>query len=489
MTTMTSRGGLGERRPLDLRWFGLFVAVQIAAIGVYLWYPGSWAWGAALGAVAVAYLVALPLWPWLIVPAVIATTALDITGQVIKETAIGIPVTGFHLALALALYSVAANACVRRRMEFPRFELAVPLFAFLGLVAISLTWSPNQPEATISFMRLLVLTLFLYLTQVMVDSRKAIGMTVGAMAAAMIGGATLGIIQILTEEFWLPATFVIAVGANAPRATGTFHNPNTFGTFMMVGVVYLTGVFALVDLKKYQRLFVGIGLAAAVAGLAVTFSRSNWLAAMIGVSVILAAAGRLKHFTATAVVLVLAAFAVKEFVPFADYIFTRFVSIFTFFQEFESIGRVSSSARIYFVQAGLGMFLDHPLFGAGWRAFPVILDAYKPPDFPHWIPTRESHTLFATVIAELGMMGLVAAGAIVFVTLRRGVRALRATVDPFYKGMLTSLVAAFVAFQVSLSFTADYGNNFLYFFTGVLFAVAQLSERDGRTANPQPEGG
>jgi O-antigen ligase len=87
------------------------------------------------------------------------------------------------------------------------------------------------------------------------------------------------------------------------------------------------------------------------------------------------------------------------------------------------------------------------------------------------------------------MMGLVAAGAIVFVTLRRGVRALRATVDPFYKGMLTSLVAAFVAFQVSLSFTADYGNNFLYFFTGVLFAVAQLSERDGRTANPQPEGG
>ncbi len=42
---------------------------------------------------------------------------------------------------------------------------------------------------------------------------------------------------------------------------------------------------------------------------------------------------------------------------------------------------------------------------------------------------------------------------------------------------LLALLAVFIAFQVSLSFTADFSNNFLWFFTGMLFAVIRLEER------------
>ena len=44
---------------------------------------------------------------------------------------------------------------------------------------------------------------------------------------------------------------------------------------------------------------------------------------------------------------------------------------------------------------------------------------------------------------------------------------------------LASLLAVFIAFQVSLSFTADFSNNFLWFFTGMTFAVIRLGAPGG----------
>ncbi|MBT4609998.1 MAG: hypothetical protein HOC05_08155, partial [Gemmatimonadetes bacterium] len=131
----------------------------------------------------------------------------------------------------------------------------------------------------------------------------------------------------------------------------------------------------------------------------------------------------------------------------------------------------------YFALAGMEMWLDNPIFGTGWRSFPVLFDAYKSPDFPHWVPTKESHTLFANILAELGIIGVVASCWIVVKTLGRGWTAMHSTQDPYLRGVMCGLLSLFIAFQVSLSFTADFSNNFLWFFTGMIFAVAQLIDR------------
>jgi len=101
----------------------------------------------------------------------------------------------------------------------------------------------------------------------------------------------------------------------------------------------------------------------------------------------------------------------------------------------------------------------------------VLFDQYKSMDFPHWIPTKESHTLFANILAELGLVGIIASTWIVVRTLRAGLRGVKEIVDPYLRGVMFGLVAAFIGFQVSLSFTADFGNNYLWFFTGLIFAV------------------
>ncbi|HJP33163.1 MAG TPA: O-antigen ligase family protein [Candidatus Latescibacteria bacterium] len=483
MTDLASRYPRLMPPPLDRRLFVLFITLQIIVAIAAFYLPSKLFAIAALGIGAGLYLVGVLMWPWIIVPAVVVTTALDITGQLIKETGIGIPVTGFHLSLMLMTIGIFTNTCLRRRFTFPTFELKAPLFLLWGTMAFSLTYTPALAEGTVGVMRTLALMAFLYGTQVMIDTRRAVNLVVISMAAAMIGGAILAVAQIMSEKFYLPASFVIAVGANAPRATGTFHNPNTFGTFLMCGVVFLFALLVNHRFRKWQAVYLLASLAAAGAGLITTFSRSNWVAAAIGIVAAMIYARKFRYLLWVGLGGFAAIFAVKEFVPFADHIFQRFVSIFTLLTDFGDAGRESGSARLYFIIAGLEMWLDHPILGAGWRAFPLLFDAYKPVDFPMWVPTKESHTLAANMLAELGLVGITASVWIVWRVLRRGIETVGQTADPYLRAVLIALLCVFLSFQVSLSATADFSNNFLWFFTGMIFAVIHLSERETAAAS------
>jgi len=468
-----------ERLRLDRRWFGLFVVIQAACLLLVLMAPTKLVYAGAAALGGGLFLTFMLVYPWLIVPAVVATTALDITGQLLKQTLIGIPVTGFHVALVLMLVGILSNTFLRRRVTFPQFELRGPLILLLAAMAVSLTYTPNPVEGTIGFVRTLVLVAFLYGVQVMIDCRRAIDLVIASMGLAIVSGCTLAVAQIMSEEFYLPASFVIAVGANAPRATGTFHNPNTFGTFLMCGLVLLFGVLVNRRLSRWQQLALLVPLGAGVAGLVTTFSRANWVASVVGIVVALVLARKLRYLVYVGLASLVTILAVKEFVPFADHIYERFASIFTLLLDFGEAGRESSSARVYFIVAGLEMWLDNPVLGAGWRAFPVLFDAYKPVDFPFWVPTKESHTLFANMLAELGLVGFCASAWIVWRVLARGFASLRQMQDPYMRAVLASLLAVFIAFQVSLSFTADFSNNFLWFFTGMTFAVIRLGAPGG----------
>ena len=474
---MTQRSGNG--------WFGLFLLAQIALLVGVLWLPGEvmiWLLGVAVG---LSYLVLLVMHPWAIVPLIVATTALDITGRLVKETPIGIPLTGFHVTLGLMGLSVLVNACLRKRTEFPDFELKVPLAVLFGVMALSLTYTPNFVDGTVGVMRTLFLIGFLYLTQIVIDRKVAVDAVVVSIALALVGGSILALVQIVTEEFYLPASFVIAVGANVPRAAGTFHNPNTFGTFLMCGSVLLTAVLLTCRLPTWKTLLLLLGVALGITGLVVTFSRANWVAAGVGIGAIFILIGKVRYVVYAMLVGVVAILAMKEFVPFADHIFERFMSIFTLFEQFGQTGRESSSGRVYFALAGLEMFLDNPLVGAGWRAFPVLFDQYKAPEFPYWIPTKESHTLFANILAELGMVGFTASCWIVVKTVSAGFRGFRTIRDQYLRAVMCGLLAAFVGFQVSLSFTADFSNNYLWFFTGLIFAVNGIDRADETDVGPR----
>jgi O-antigen ligase len=465
---------------LDRKWFFLFLALQAACLLAALWLPTKPVLLTALGLAGGLVAVALLLHPWVIVPLVVATTALDFSGRLLETTSIGVPLTGFHLVYALLLVVLLLNIFVRNRFSFPEFPLLLPFALLLGSIAVSLTYSPNQPEATISFVRTFFLVVFLYVTQVIIDSKRAVRLVAVSMALAIIAGSVLGMSQMIREEFYLPASVVIKLGANTPRATGTYHNPNTFGTFLMIGVVYLSSLLLAYPISWPKRLPLVFAVAVGMGGLVITFSRANWLATAAGIVVTLVLLRKLRYLFYVAIAGLLGILLLKEFVPFAGHVLERFLSIFSLFEEFGSTGRASSSARIYFIMAAFKMFFHNPILGVGWRAFPVIFEQYKPVGFPYWLPTRESHTLFATIMAELGMVGLIAAGWVLWRTFKHALGSLPRIQDAFLRATMVGLISVFVAFQISLCFTAEFANNFLWLFMGMIFAVpridAQLSK-------------
>ena len=105
---------------LDRRWFAAFLGLQAATLIAFLLMPHRLFFLALGGIGSTIFLFFLLLYPWIIVPAIVATTALDITGKLVETTALGIPVTGFHLSLGLMLIAILANAMWRCRTEFPK---------------------------------------------------------------------------------------------------------------------------------------------------------------------------------------------------------------------------------------------------------------------------------------------------------------------------------------------------------------------------------
>ena len=464
---------------LDHRWFGFFLVLQVVGVALVVFDELLillLAIGAAAAAIFFAYVI---VYPWLIIPLIIGSTAMDITGQLEKSLFLDLPLTGFHVAFLLMLIAMPVNICIRRTTHFPDFELKGPLFFFLGIMAISLTYSPNQPEATINFVRVALLVLFMYLTQILIYDRQAIKVVVYSMTIGVLAGSVMGAYQVATGEFHLPVSMVGALGANVPRATGTFHNPNIFASFLVGGVIPLLGLVLNHRLKLWQQLVLGLTCVVGFLGTLITFSRSNWVSLAAGAFVVLWLSKKLRYLFYLIVVVFVVIVSLSSFVPFAAYIFDRFISIFTIVEEFGTMGRTSSTTRIYLVLTAWEMWLDNPVIGIGWRGFPTLINEYAPPGYPWWSLVDEPHTVVAAVAAELGLVGLIAFVWFVVRTLRLSLIGLREMEDSFLRALMIGMISVFAAFQVNQMFNGDYSNNMFWFYIGLMFSILRI-ERELR---------
>ena len=451
----------------------LLIALLASGIFIHVFLPAL-----IIGALCiVCFLTGALVRPWIIVPIILFTTGLDSSGRLIGEAGKikgMFHMTGFHLAFVLLIIFLIANTCLKHRKHFPDFEIKTPLFLFLCCIAISLTYSPNQPEATISFVRICALVAFTYMIQIVIDSKQAVKVTLWSMVFLSVAGAVMGAYQVITGQFHLPVEVITSLGGNVPRATGTFHNPNIFASFLMSGVLPVIAVLLNYRMKKIHRVLFLISIIIGLGGILASFSRSSWVATIAGIIVILILSGKLRYFFIFIFASIVLILGLKEFVPFAEYIFERFISIFTLFTEFGSIGRTSSSARIYLIVASFDMFADHPFWGIGWRAFPHVFHNYTPPGYPHWSYVNEPHTVLAMVLGELGLIGFIVFTWFLGRVSYLAIKGLKTIEDTYFRSVYIGLIALFVAFQVNQSFNGELANNMFWFGLGFMFAVQRI---------------
>jgi len=226
-------------------------------------------------------------------------------------------------------------------------------------------------------------------------------------AVSVIAIALVGLVEAVTGHYiWN------APDAGFSRMNATFKDPNIYARFLTIGIMTSIVVAARSRLEWRPLQMAAIVLAAAV--LPLTFSRQGWfLGGAVLVVAVLLAQNRVAALGLS--VLALAVFAIVVFVdrdvllrlnafqqfltaphnPLFDTPLLAWINVLPL-----------DGVRHYLIAAGFQMFYDHPIFGVGFGRFPAeIAGPYRGFILPGRA-TYDSHTSLVTIIAELGVVGL-----------------------------------------------------------------------------------
>ena len=246
-----------------------------------------------------------------------------------------VSIAAAEILLALALIGWLGMVAVRReRIDTPRFF--VPLTAYAGATLVSAAFSPDPARSLLDAKEVL---LFLVVPMVMRIARgecagriHTVILTVGAIAAI------LGIVQY----------GILHYDNLGKRPQGTLTHYMTYsGVIMLVIGVAVARVLY----RQRDRAWASLVLPAVVVALALTFTRSAWVGACLGVAVLF----MLKDRRLFAITPVLAAlFIAVAPARVTDRVYSMF-----------DLKDPSNRDRLAMMQAGTAMVKDHPLTGVG----------------------------------------------------------------------------------------------------------------------------
>ena len=263
------------------------------------------------------------------------------------------------------------------------------------------------------------------------------------VAGALIAGATF--FAVLNLATWAGALIHHdrIILTDAPEAFG--QNPNAAAMFLEPAVA-VAGGLALYSSSTRDRIWALAALVFLLASMILTLSRAGLLtlAVLAALTVVTMPQTRLK------LILLGGAAAAALVVWRIPYIADRLA------HQFDPTYRDSTfEGRVRIWSDTLHMLRDHPIFGAGLRAYtqvvtPYVTDRYNPQLHPH--------DIWLAMWSELGLLGLVAFAALMTMLLWLGWRGF-GRASGFYRAVLWGTSAAFVTLLVHGVFDTPYFKN------------------------------
>jgi putative inorganic carbon (HCO3(-)) transporter len=374
---------------------------------------------------------------------------------------LNVSLTTFGLAGLLVLWLLDAAA---RVPGTPPLRASLPAVVYVAVVALSLTVavdpSASAYEVAIAVQSLLLLAYLASWVRTPADLRFVAAsvlvttlLAVAAMAALRQGLSLPGIEGVGDR--------VTAQGLD--RLGGTFGSPNEAASYLVV-VLPVALALALAPLGRPLRLLAALTGAAAATALVLTYSRGGWLGVAVALVLLLALGGRRGAIPLRRAVAVLAV-AAAALLPFMPAIAARL------------LGDPDNAAgsRLPLLDLAWRMFADHPVLGVGANGFGAAIPAYATPDLDlTWLYTV--HDRYLLVLAETGIVGLLAYLWFLGATLRRGLAATRSA-DPLVAAASIGLVAGLAGFLVHALvelFNSRAQIQVLFLAAGLLLACARM---------------
>ncbi len=394
------------------------LAVLLLASIPRLRLVGLVAWGAGLGAVALALLPdvapsrlaaagvaglvltvvgawALVRWPYLLALATLACIPVRIPVDVGDEEAnLLLPLYGVVAALALSLAWQLVRGDGRARELGP---LALPLAAFVAWTAVTVLWTPDVRKGLI-FVGAFVLPFGLLavgFARLPWRGRWLTwlwgGLAVTALAYALVGGYQ----WVTREVFWNPSVIVFNAYAPFFRVNSVFWDPSVYGRYLAVAILATLAGIVLGGVRGWRLAGLYAVIAATWLGLLISFSQSSFVALAVGIVVAAAVAWGHRAVLVLVTLAVVAAAVTLSLPSIRNEIVDKSRS---------GLNKVTSG-RSNLVAQGLRITADHPVVGVGVGGF--NREYARRLGIQGKDPKRTaSHTTPVTVAAEEGLVGL-----------------------------------------------------------------------------------
>jgi O-antigen ligase len=438
-------------------------------------------------------------WPRWALPAMVAVMPIRIPVPLDDRSAyLLLPLYLTGLAVLIAEVVVGDRQRAPRAVAPPgaagslfrtRDPLRVALAVFIALAGLSvfwagLGWGPDvigagweQDLVAAALVELLAFYLPFSLVLAVTYRYVADGAALRRLLFTLLGSATvmavIGVIQypsrlLIFNRARLLADFHEGKGF---RVNSLFWDPNMFSRFMIIALIL--SVVLMVAAPAWRRRLIGVAFLLAAANV-LTLSRSGWLALAVGLVVFgFAWLGRRRGtYVAGAAVLVLVAVG-------GLLLATRGVSVTR--AKLAKPWGVNHlvGGRLYLGEAALKMTADNPIGGVGLGDFSLAYPEYR--NRHAYKNLTESHTTPLTVLAELGIPGLlvylwVLAAAFWRAFRRRSplTRSAQSTADARRLYLLRCGFGAVLAALVthSLLYNAFFEDPYLWLIFGLLLAAA-----------------
>lgn len=457
---------LAARPAVNRRWLAWLTAGAVASAAVGFWQALPIT---MLLTPVMAILVLVLRRPWIAI-------LLFILSVPVQEFGAAGPLTATRASAGLAVGAYAIALLTQRRpLVWHRFEL--PFLALLAVMLAS-TAVARRPTAALAETARWGVALVALFVFVQFFGRAAPRRLIWMLAVIAAGGALEALLGLAQSALAVgPASFQIGA---VTRSFGTFGRPNSFAGYLeltlfptlWIGVHYLTrlptafGRYRRARLRgmiesrvERRTLALTATLAAAftgaaaliLAGIATSFSRGAWLGVAAGAAltvVLYANWTRVAVLIATPALGVLLLGGASQFVP-AE-LSGRLASIANEVRPFDASTIVITNENFAAVermahwQAGWRMFEDNPLLGVGAGNFNVRYpDYFVRPQFR--ISRGHAHNIYIQMLAELGVLGLVAyltlVGSFILLALRVAIGAPQGFARMLALGSLGTLVS------------------------------------------------
>jgi O-antigen ligase len=253
--------------------------------------------------------------------------------------------------------------------------------------------------------------------------------------AVLIIGLSLRGSDLIIGPYWA------RVEPRSMRIGGTVGSPNTAGAYLAFVIAPCLAFLQIAANRRQVLLGLLTGLLSFVA-LLLTLSRGGWAGAIASLIIYFAVAWH-RRWVSWKLPMGIAVSALVVFAIFHRPILERLTG--------DDLG--SAEARVPLMMLAIRMFTDHPLLGVGANNFIAAMDPYVTyPDFSGaWV--HVVHNKYLLVLAETGIIGLMAYLAFLMATVRSGMTCCHLpslTMSPIALGLTAGVVGQMVHMCVDL---------------------------------------